>query len=88
MTAFGYFLSSEEFTPRELLDQARTAGDAVVRDDAPGDHVTASDAYRRAGFDEVHVGRIGSDQDQFFDFHFHRTAVLPALRNGQGGAGA
>ena len=28
MTRFGYFLSSEEFSPGELLDQARMAEEA------------------------------------------------------------
>jgi G6PDH family F420-dependent oxidoreductase len=38
MTAFGYFLSCEEFTPAELLDQARRASDAGFTRLAISDH--------------------------------------------------
>ncbi|SHN17720.1 TIGR03557 family F420-dependent LLM class oxidoreductase [Actinacidiphila paucisporea] len=38
MTAYGYFLSCEEFTPRELLDQARMAEQAGFQALAISDH--------------------------------------------------
>jgi G6PDH family F420-dependent oxidoreductase len=38
MTRYGYFLSSEEFSPRELLDQARMAEEAGFRALAISDH--------------------------------------------------
>ncbi|MFI0900469.1 TIGR03557 family F420-dependent LLM class oxidoreductase [Streptomyces sp. NPDC020983] len=38
MTRYGYFLSSEEFTPRELLDQARMAEQAGFEALAISDH--------------------------------------------------
>ncbi|WP_323139642.1 hypothetical protein [Streptomyces sp. NBC_01443] len=38
MTSFGYFLSSEEFTPRRLLDQARPAEDTGFTRLPPGSH--------------------------------------------------
>ncbi|MEE4546906.1 TIGR03557 family F420-dependent LLM class oxidoreductase [Streptomyces sp. V4-01] len=38
MTRYGYFLSSEEFTPRELLDQARMAEEAGFQALAVSDH--------------------------------------------------
>lgn len=38
MTSFGYFLACEEFTPAELLDQARKAADAGFTRLAISDH--------------------------------------------------
>jgi G6PDH family F420-dependent oxidoreductase len=38
MTVYGYFLSSEEFTPRDLLDQARRAEEAGFEALAISDH--------------------------------------------------
>ncbi|WP_030318943.1 TIGR03557 family F420-dependent LLM class oxidoreductase [Streptomyces flavochromogenes] len=41
------------------------------------EHVDAVRAYVDAGFDEVYVGQIGQDQEQFFTAY--REKVLPAL---------
>ncbi|MGD0064736.1 MAG: hypothetical protein ABSB76_14980 [Streptosporangiaceae bacterium] len=54
MTRYGYFLSSEESSPAELVRQARLAED--------GTHVDA-------GFDEVYINQVGSGQAGFFEFY-------------------
>ena len=41
-------------------------------------HVSAINAFRDAGFDEVYVNQIGPDQDAFF--HAYREQVLPRAR--------
>ncbi len=40
-------------------------------------HLSAINAYADAGFDAVHISRIGPDQRDFFDFY--RTQILPQL---------
>ena len=44
----------------------------------PQRHLQAVRAYSNAGFDEVYVNQIGSDQDGFFAFY--RDRVLPGLQ--------
>jgi hypothetical protein len=68
MARFGYFLSSEETSPAELVRQARLAED----------HIKGIRAYTDAGFDEVYVSQVGSGQAGFFEFY--ASQVLPRLR--------
>jgi hypothetical protein len=75
--SFGYFLSCEEHSPAELVEQARMAT-AVPCGDDPDAHVEALSAFVDAGFDTVYVNQIGKDQQSFFDFY--RTKILPRLR--------
>ena len=42
------------------------------------DHLKGVRAYTDAGFDEVHIGQVGSEQDGFFEFYAEQ--VLPRLR--------
>jgi G6PDH family F420-dependent oxidoreductase len=44
----------------------------------PQAHITGIQAYVQAGFDEVYVGQVGSEQDGFFEFYAGQ--VLPRLR--------
>ncbi|MFF3937491.1 hypothetical protein [Streptomyces phaeofaciens] len=46
MTRYGYFLASEEFTPGELLEQARAAERAGFEALAISDAVTAANWHR------------------------------------------
>ncbi len=70
MTKIGYFLSSEEFGPRDLVAQAQRADlDA---------HVAQIQSFVDAGYDEVFVQQIGPDQEGFFKVY--EQEVLPRLR--------
>jgi G6PDH family F420-dependent oxidoreductase len=44
------------------------------------DHLRGIGAYADAGFDEVYIGQVGSEQDGFFEFYAEQ--VLPRLREG------
>jgi len=46
----------------------------------PAAHIGGIRAYTDAGFDEVYIGQVGSDQDGFFEFYAEQ--VLPRLREG------
>jgi G6PDH family F420-dependent oxidoreductase len=46
----------------------------------PAAHISGIRAYTDAGFDEVYIGQVGSDQDGFFEFYAEQ--VLPRLREG------
>lgn len=67
----------EHFQQASTLVTEDMIADAVVCGDDTREHVDAVAAYAKAGFDEVYVNQIGSDQRQFFDFY--RTEVLPRL---------
>ncbi|MCY0929077.1 LLM class F420-dependent oxidoreductase [Streptomyces sp. H27-H1] len=60
----------------ELVTRDQVAENTPCGDDAD-EHITAIRKYVEAGFDEVYVGQIGSEQDAFFD-NYGKT-VLPAL---------
>ena len=47
MTTFGFFLSTQEFSPAEILEQARLAEEAGFD----------------AGFDEIYVANMGAHDD-------------------------
>ncbi len=69
----GYFLSCEEFTPAELVAQAKLAEKAGF------EALWISDHYHPwNGFDEVYVNQIGPDQEAFFGFYAEN--VLPRVR--------
>lgn len=84
MVSIGYFLSCEEFRPKELARQAADAGfeqaSQLVAPDMMG-LPTGQDpepyVEQVRAFDEVHVAQIGPDQDEFF--RFWRTEVAPRL---------
>ena len=76
MTRYGYFLSSEENSPQELVQQARLAGEAGF--DASWISDQGIRAYVDAGFDEVYIGQVGSEHAGFFEFYAGQ--VLPRLR--------
>lgn len=46
----------------------------------PQVHIGAVREYARAGFDEVYIGQVGADQEDFFSFYGRE--VLPRLRGG------
>ena len=86
MTRYGYFLSSEEYDPASLIEQARMAEragfDALTEDMVsapcgpdPGPYIEAIQAYQQAGFDEVYLGQVGGRLEGAFDFL--ATQVLP-----------
>ncbi|MFD8700725.1 LLM class oxidoreductase [Kitasatospora purpeofusca] len=66
-----HFEQASGLVTREMVADAVTCGDEVE------EHVEAVRAYVRAGFDEVHVGQIGPDQEVFFEAY--RELVLPVL---------
>jgi hypothetical protein len=68
VTRIGYFLSSEEFSPLELVEQAR--------------QLVGSELVADAGYDEVYINQIGPDQRGFFDFY--ATRILPQLSGNRG----
>ncbi|MEV0197002.1 LLM class F420-dependent oxidoreductase [Nonomuraea sp. NPDC050691] len=65
----------------EQLAQSVTEEQAVAASPCGPDvdkHVQAIRAYVDAGFDEVYINQIGTEQDAFFDFYARE--VLPRLR--------
>ncbi|MFI9785154.1 TIGR03557 family F420-dependent LLM class oxidoreductase [Kitasatospora sp. NPDC051984] len=66
-----HFEQAGELVTREMIADAVTCGDEVE------EHLETVRGYVRAGFDEVYVGQIGSDQEAFFDAY--GGLVLPAL---------
>ncbi|MGC4888612.1 hypothetical protein [Micromonospora sp. DT227] len=76
----GYFLSSEEYTPAELLAQARGAEQAGFEALWISDHYHPEmiDRYAKAGFDEVYVANTGPHWQGLFDLY--QRDVLPQLR--------
>jgi G6PDH family F420-dependent oxidoreductase len=59
MTVYGYFLASEEFTPRDLLDQARMAEDAGFQALAVSDHFHPwNDAQGQSSFVWSMIGAL------------------------------
>ncbi|MET9324906.1 LLM class F420-dependent oxidoreductase [Streptomyces sp. NPDC003038] len=60
----------------ELVTEEAVAASVPCGPD-PADHVRHIQAYVDAGFDRVHIGQIGPEQQGFFDFY--RDAVLPRL---------
>jgi hypothetical protein len=56
MTRIGYFRSSEQFGPKELVDQAKRARAAGFN----------AGKYIDADIDEVYVQQIGPDMEGFF----------------------
>ncbi|MDX6217643.1 MAG: hypothetical protein QOG99_3227 [Frankiales bacterium] len=88
MTDFGYFLSSEELSPQELVRYGRAGGDgrtpAGVRicwavacgpDATRAAEMVAK--YVEVGFDEVYISQMGPDQGG--GIAFLREEVLPLL---------
>ncbi|MFJ9176012.1 TIGR03557 family F420-dependent LLM class oxidoreductase [Streptomyces sp. NPDC102360] len=69
-----HFEQAETLVTEQMVDGAMPCGPDA------GEHVSALDAFARAGFDRVYVNQIGPDQQEFFDFY--RTTVLPQLKNG------
>jgi hypothetical protein len=102
MTTLGYFLSCEEFHPKELARQAvraeaagferlwgklnqtlptpahfeqasRLVPASAVEESVPcgpdaKPYIDRIRTFADAGYDEVYIQQIGSDQDRFFDF--------------------
>ena len=77
----GFFLSSEEFTPAELLAQARAAEEAgfpteLVTEDLLAQavpcgpdmerHLAAMQEFADAGVDELYIQQIGGPGEEFF----------------------
>ncbi|MFZ3565580.1 LLM class F420-dependent oxidoreductase [Streptomyces sp. BH097] len=69
-----HFEQAETLVTENMVDGALPCGPDV------DEHVSALDAFARAGFDRVYVNQIGPDQREFFDFY--RTKVLPRLKDG------
>lgn len=67
-----HFEQASELVTPEMIGDAVTCGDDVEQ------HVGTVRAYVDAGFDEVYVGQIGSDNEAFFERYGRE--VLPALR--------
>ncbi|MGW6569106.1 TIGR03557 family F420-dependent LLM class oxidoreductase [Streptomyces sp. NPDC054975] len=64
MTSFGYFLSCEEFTPRQLLDQAKRAADAGFTRLAISDHFHPwNDAQGNSPFVWSMIGALSQTTD-------------------------
>lgn len=86
----GYFLASEEFDPRELIRQASklvsedTVAQAVPCGPDLDLHLEAIGPYRDAGFDELYIQQIGSDQEHFFETY--ATEVLSHFNDSNGRA--
>ena len=71
----GYFLSSEEWGPRDLVELATKAEQETPCGPDVERHVHALQECVDAGFDELYVQQIGPEQDAFFDSY--RDHVLP-----------
>ncbi|MGW2218268.1 TIGR03557 family F420-dependent LLM class oxidoreductase [Nonomuraea sp. NPDC001684] len=61
----------------ESVTEDEAVGGSPVGPD-PGVHARALKEYVDAGFDEVYVNQIGTEQDAFFDFY--EREVLPRVR--------
>jgi hypothetical protein len=61
--SFGFFASSEELGPDEIIRAAQTA-EAIAE-------------YVEAGFDEIYIAQMGPDQDS--GIRFLAEEVLPLL---------
>ena len=59
----GYFLSSEETAPRELVHQASLAEQETIRE------------YEEAGFDELYVQQVGDGHERMFELYSQE--ILP-----------
>jgi G6PDH family F420-dependent oxidoreductase len=58
-----HFEAAAEIVTEEMV------GDILACGPDPERHIKAISAYLEAGFDEVYVNQIGSDQEGFFDFY-------------------
>ncbi|MFM9373374.1 LLM class F420-dependent oxidoreductase [Streptomyces sp. Da 82-17] len=67
-----HFEQATELVTEDMVRSGMTCGDDL------DEHVRSVRAYEEAGFDEVYVGQIGSEQQGFFDFY--GGEVLPRLR--------
>ncbi|MDI3418375.1 LLM class F420-dependent oxidoreductase [Streptomyces luteolus] len=61
----------------DLVTEDMVRSDMTCGDDLD-EHLSSVRAYEDAGFDEVYIGQIGSEQQGFFDFY--GAEVLPRLR--------
>jgi G6PDH family F420-dependent oxidoreductase len=68
-----HFEQASQIVTAEMLAEEIPCGSEIE------EHVDALRAYAKAGFDEVYVQQIGSEQDAFFDAY--GEAVLPRVRN-------
>jgi G6PDH family F420-dependent oxidoreductase len=66
-----HFEQASELVTKEMLDDVPCGPDV-------DSHVSAIEAYAKAGFDELYVNQIGPDQDAFFAAY--GKDVLPRLR--------
>lgn len=63
--------AAELVTPDQMAEKITCGPD-------PEKHVESIRAYRDAGFDEIHLGQVGSDQAGFFEFF--QKELAPRLR--------
>ncbi|MCC9305768.1 TIGR03557 family F420-dependent LLM class oxidoreductase [Kitasatospora sp. RB6PN24] len=66
-----HFEQASELVTEAMVDSAVTCGDD------PAAHLATIRSYAEAGFDEVYVGQIGAEHDDFFAGY--REQVLPEL---------
>ena len=62
--------AAELVTPEQLAEKIPCGPD-------PDHHAEALKPYVDAGFDEIHIGQIGPDQQGFYDFYANE--LLPRL---------
>ena len=73
--------------PRHFAQLAGLIGEDMITAPCgpdPDTHIQGIRAYTDAGFDEVYVAQVGTEQDGFFEFYAGQ--VLPRLRESQSGA--
>jgi G6PDH family F420-dependent oxidoreductase len=70
--------SPRHFEQAASLVTPETVAEAIPCGDDLEQHVDRLHSYVEAGFDEVYVGQIGPDNEDFFDAY--RDTVLPRLR--------
>ena len=68
----------EHFMHASELVTEQMTGESVVCGPDVDSHVKALQEYADAGYDEVYVGQMGTEQEPFFEFY--ETDVLPRLR--------
>jgi G6PDH family F420-dependent oxidoreductase len=68
----------EHFEQASQLVTEEMVGEEVPCGPDPERHAEAIREYERAGFDELYIGQIGPEQDEFFSAY--REEVLPRVR--------
>jgi G6PDH family F420-dependent oxidoreductase len=67
-----HFEQAATLVTEEMIAESMACGPDIDR------HVSAIEAYAKAGFDELYVNQIGPDQDAFFEAY--QQHVLPRMR--------